>query len=63
MIDLAVHMMVANESLLDQLQGSTGPQATKGYVLYKINAHMRTGSWTLRTLHYWQSYNRERSGL
>jgi hypothetical protein len=60
-IDLAVHMMVANESLLDQLQGDNGPSATKGYVLYKINAHMRAGHWTLRTYHYWKTYSQERS--
>lgn len=59
MIDLAVHMMVANESLLDQLQGDNGPSATKGYVLYKINAHMRAGHWTLRTYHYWTTYRKE----
>lgn len=58
MNDLAVHMMVANESFLDSLQGVKGPSATKFYVIYKINAHMRAGKWTLRTMHYWTEYRK-----
>lgn len=58
MNDLAVQMMVANESFLDSLQKDTGPKPTKYYVIYKINAHMRAGTWNLRTYHYWTEYRK-----